>query len=330
MDITTRRRQEPVWEGYCADPFVFRAGDAWYAVGTGAGGASDQDHAYDARAAVPGEYVMPLLRSDDFIRWEPVGEALEPAALRLGSEFWAPSVAEHDGRFYLYYSVGPGHQLRVAISARPEGPYRDHGPLIEPGLVTFAIDSHPFRDVDGTWWLFYARDFLDHGDGIHPGTAMAMDRLVDMTRLAREERTVLRARHPWTLFKADREMYGKRWDWHTIEGPCIVHHDGRYWCLFSGACYGNDSYGVDYCVADRITGPWCDVGGEREPRVLRTIPGRLIGPGHNSVVTGPDGHEYLAFHAWNEAGTKRQMHLDRLLWTPDGPRAAVMADAETT
>src|SRR4051812_5745255 len=283
-DPSTRPASGPVWDGYLADPFVFRAGGRWYAVGTGAGGASDQDFRYDARAAVPDEYVMPLLVSDDFVAWRPVGEALARPDHRLGSEFWAPSVAEHGGVFHLYYSVGPGHQLRVALSDRPEGPYRDHGPLMEPGRTTFAIDSHPFRDEDGTWWMFYARDFLDQGDGVFAGTAMAMDRLVDMRRLAGEERVVLRARHPWTLFQADRPMYGKRWDWHTIEGPCVLKRGGRYWCLYSGACYGNATYGVDWCVADRVTGPWSTAGDEHGPRLLRTIPGRLIGPGHNSVV----------------------------------------------
>jgi hypothetical protein len=57
--------------------------------------------------------------------------------------------------------------------------------------------------------------------------------------------------------------------------------------------------------------------------VLRGLPGHVIGPGHCSVVTGPDGvTDYLAYHAWNPGMTVRTMRLDPLQWTPDGPRVS--------
>src|SRR6185295_18254923 len=95
-----------------------------------------------------------------------------------GHELWAPAVAEAEGRFFLYYSSGdaskPFHQLRVAESDRPEGPYRDTAALTEPASQPFAIDAHPFRDRDGRWYLFYARDFLDTAGGARAGTALVV------------------------------------------------------------------------------------------------------------------------------------------------------------
>ncbi len=316
-----RTYRNPVWDGYCADPFVWRHADRWYAVGTGESSASDAaaDH---LAGHGPGERLFPLLRSHDFATWEFVGEALLRPDPALGVEFWAPAVAACDGTFFLYYSVGPGHQLRVATSATPEGPFRDQGPLVPPGRLPFAIDPHPFRDDDGTWWLFYARDFLDLGAGWRAGTALAVARLVDMCRLAGEERVVLRARHDWQRFQANRPMYGQVWDWHTLEGPCVVKRRGRYWCLYSGACYGNDSYGVDWAVADAVTGPWLEQGAEHGPRLLTTVPGHVLGPGHNSLVTGPDGADWLVYHAWDPAATKRRMCIDRITWTDAGPQCA--------
>jgi hypothetical protein len=142
-----------------------------------------------------------------------------------------------------------------------------------------------------------------------------------MTRLAAGEPTVvLRARHAWQRFLAGRPMYGRTFDWHTLEGPCVRRRAGRYWCFYSGGRWETDAYGVDYAVAPDVRGPWSDAGGERGPRVLRTIPGRLVGPGHNSIVTGPDGAEFVAFHAWDPARRVRRMFLAPLLWGPDGPR----------
>ena len=149
-----------------------------------------------------------------------------------------------------------------------------------------------------------------------------VDRMVDMTTLAGEARTVARARYDWQRFQKDRPMYGKTWDWHTIEGPCVRKHEGRYYCFYSGGRWETDNYGVDYCVADHPMGPYDDTGCETGPRVLRSVPDRALGPGHNSLVIGPDHRtEYLVYHAWDALRTARRMFVDRLLWTPEGPRS---------
>jgi ABC-type glycerol-3-phosphate transport system substrate-binding protein len=36
------------------------------------------------------------------------------------------------------------------------------------------------------------------------------------------------------------------------------------------------------------------------------------GRGHNSVVAGPDGEDRIASRAWDEAGERRQMWIERL------------------
>jgi beta-xylosidase len=307
----------PVYDGPFADPFVWEAGGRYYAVGTGP--------VPDGLAgSTPGAWAFPLLQSDDFCHWRLHGAALQVPAFARGGDFWAPEVACEGGRFFLYYSVateGLKHRLRVAVSERPEGPYHDLQPLMQdPESCPFAIDAHPFRDEDGTWHLFYARDFLDTDGSVRAGTALVVDRLESMVRLAGRERLVLRSRCDWHLFRAQRPMYGQIFDWHTLEGPAVRKRGGKYYCLFSGGCYENETYGVDYAVADTVEGPYSDEGGERGPRVLRTVPGRVLGPGHLSIVTGPDGGDYIAYHAWDPGMTARRMFMDPLIWTPDGPR----------
>jgi len=78
---------------------------------------------------------------------------------------------------------------------------------------------------------------------------------------------------------------------------------------------------VDYGVADQITGPWWDEGNEAGPRVMRTLPGRLIGPGHNMITVGPDERtDFIVYHAWDRHMTRRQMHISALAWGAEGPR----------
>jgi len=293
---------------------VFRHAGIYYAVGTGPLPPSEQ------------AFEFPLLRSVDRVHWESLGGALIRAA-EPGHHYWAPEIAEHDGVFYMYYSVGVSderHELRVAISDVPQGPYVEtSNPVLDPGTASFAIDPSPFRDQDGRWYLFYARDFLDSNDGFRPGTGLVVAPLTDMVRIAAEYTVVMRARHDWQRYQANRPIYNDIFDWHTLEGPCAVWHVGRYYCLYSGGNWQNDSYGIDFVTADNILGPWQDTNSSEGPRILRTIPNQLIGPGHNSLTQDAEGRPLIAYHAWDSAKTARRLHLSPLDWTSAGPTLAV-------
>src|SRR5262249_48006386 len=156
----------PVYGSYFADPFVWKSGGTYYAIGTGE---------LEAKGQTVGK-IFPIIQSDDFVQWKFGSNAMVRPDPALGTHFWAPEVAHADGKFYLYYSVGhedKGHQLRMATSDSPQGPYRDSGKaLVDPGACCFAIDAHPFQDDDGQWYLFYARDFLDESADARIGTGL--------------------------------------------------------------------------------------------------------------------------------------------------------------
>jgi arabinan endo-1,5-alpha-L-arabinosidase len=300
-----RTYRNPVYPGYFADPFVVPTAEGYVAVGTG--------RVVDGR-------VFEVLRSPDLVQWEHVGGALDPlpAGLtdQLGDNFWAPEIAQIDGRWWMYYSVGVddvGHSLRVAVADHAAGPYSDCGVDLTPD-ERFAIDPHPFQDGDGTWYLYYARDVLE---GPRIGTMLAVDLLDSPTRLSGRPRAVLTPTADWQIFRRQRRMYGQVYDWHTLEGPFVCHRQGRYVLFYSGGNWEEPTYGVSWAVADHPQGPWHEEPG-REP-LLRTLPGHVIGPGHNSVVVGPDGQDVLVYHAWDPAGTARRMCIDPVHWTPAGP-----------
>jgi len=304
----------PVYAGSMPDPSVIRYGDYYYAAGTTA----------DART--PDGRIFTLLRSRNLVDWEKLGGALNPPFNDSARQYWAPELASNNGKYYLYYATGgvepEKFALRVSVSDHPEGPYNDMGiQMMDCESNRFTIDPFPLRDDDGQWYFFYARNFTDSSPDVHPGTAIVADRLLDMTRLAGDCHVVVRAKHDWTLYEANRRMdvYDQTFDWHTIEGPCVVKHDGRYYCFYSGANWQTPRYGIDYVVADNPLGPYSD-GGDYA-RVLHGIPGHVRGPGHHSIVFGPDGHtQYVLYHAWDAGMKTRQMCLDKLQWTTAGPR----------
>lgn len=295
----------PAWEGYFADPFVSRRADGSYvAVGT------EED-------APQGGRVFPVLESTDLRTWQPRGRALERVDPGLGDAYWAPEIAEADGAWWMYYSVGrgiQGHHLRVARSDDAFGPYADTGGVLTPH-ERFAIDAHPFLDTDGTRYLYFARDVLD---AERPGTHLAVAVMEGMQRFAAPPVPVLA---PWAdahIYERDRWMYGRTWEWHTMEGPSVIRRHGRYWMTFSAGAWTGPGYAVTWAVADHPLGPW-EPAPDTVPPLLATG-GSLTGPGHNSLTIAPDGGDVIVFHSWDAARTRRAMHVRRIDFTPGGPR----------
>lgn len=300
-----RTYTNPVYPRNFPDPFVLRFKGRYYAFATG--------RADDGK-------LFPLMVSTDLVRWEPQGGALDPLRLEGAEEYWAPEVAYAEGTFYLYFAVGrgknPDHHLRVAAAPHPLGPWKDAGFNLTPDEI-FAIDAHPYRDPsDGQRYLFYARDELQPP---FAGTGVVVDRLVAMDRLEGNPRPVVRPYAVWQVFELQRAVK-QGLDWYTVEGPFVLRRGGKYVCLYSGGRWENPNYGVAYAVADGPLGPWVDDANAEGPTVLTTVPGQVIGPGHNCVIVGPDlRSEWAVYHGWDPAFTARFPRIDPLVWRDGCP-----------
>lgn len=317
MPLQTLTYTNPLFPGYFADPFVFKARGEYWAYGT----------EMDVPHSDPQKLVFGVLRSPDLVHWTDCGGALEQVAKPLGWSYWAPEVCERDGKFYMFYSTSGSifrgklnHHLRLAIADHPAGPFRDTGERLFP-QETFSIDAHPFCDPrDGQWYLFFARDDLTHQ---RVGTGVSVVKLNEQMHFDGEPQWALRPTADWQVFHARRNLYGKRnLKWHTVEGPFVVYRHDRYWMFYSGGAWETPGYGVSFAVADHPLGPWNDEWSADGPQVLMGVPDHVVGPGHNSVVTGPDGvTDFIVYHAWDTAHTARRLCIDPLEWTPRGPRA---------
>ena len=269
-----------------------------------------------------------VLRSRDLAHWERLPNALQPTEELKNKPHWAPEVAFANGKFWMFYSADKssndaGHRLRVAVADAAGGPFRDVQRLNLPD--EFAIDASPFRDPQsGNWYLYYARDFFDG----RAGTGTAVIQLsADMTSVVGEPQTVIRAQSDWQIYERDRFHYGRNWDaWHTVEGPFVVFKDGRYHLFYSGGKWESDDYGVSFATADSPIGPWTDYGDRAH--VLQGS-ADVIGPGHCSIVLAPDNETYVCcYHAWNAERTMRQLCVDAIEWTSDGPKVTPTRDMQ--
>ncbi|MEP6703944.1 MAG: glycoside hydrolase family 43 protein [Acidobacteriota bacterium] len=288
----------PVYPKSFPDPFVLKFGGEYFGYCTGFAG--------DGK-------VFSMIRSRDLVNWTELGGAMAP--LKESAPFyWAPEIAYDNGQFYLYYSVGNETlmELRVAVSDRPDGGFIDSGHRLTN--QDFAIDAHVFIDDDGSKFLFYATDFLDHS---HIGTGTVVDRMLDWFTLEGNPRPVTRPLYDWQVYDPDRkEKGGVRW--HTVEGPTVLKRKGIYYEMFSGGNWQNTTYGVSFAISSQITNPdeWLQFSdGEKIMPILRSIP-EVLGPGHNSVVRGPNNRElFCVYHQWTDHG--RVMAVDRMDFAGD-------------
>jgi GH43 family beta-xylosidase len=292
--LSERRYVNPVYAHSFPDPYILKFRGEYYAYCTG--------FWHDGR-------VFGILHSRDLVNWREVCGSM--AALDSDAPFyWAPEVTYNNGKFYLYYSVGNEvlMHLRVAVSDRPDGGFVDAGKRLTE--QDFAIDAHVFTDDDGTRYMFYAIDFLKYKN---IGTGTVVDRMIDWFTLAGDPKPVTRAQYDWQVYDPHRvEKGGVRW--YTVEGPFVFKRKGFYYEMFSGGNWQNTTYGVSFALSDKIENDeeWAQYSdGEKILPVLRTLPGKVIGPGHNSVIRGPNNREiYCIYHSWTANG--RVLAIDRM------------------
>lgn len=127
-----------------ADPFILKANGRYYIYTTG----HDGIYAY---------------QSDNlFDGWEFYGKVMTVEGL---DSFWAPSVIELDGKFYMYNSIEiyddepdkGGHRgaMHVSEADNPLGPFTNTKQLLHP----FSIDSHVVKNESGLYIFYSANRF---------------------------------------------------------------------------------------------------------------------------------------------------------------------------
>ncbi len=320
-DLARKTFRNPVISGMPGedhgDPFVIKYLDSFYLYHTG---------------ETSGRRGVSVHRSSNLVDWEFQGYALEAAPSGWAwSDLWAPEVVYERGTFYMYISAtrrrssapggrrdegegdDSGRRLGLARSTTPLGPFVwDEAPLLD----TWSIDGHPFRDDDGSLWLFYnIRTDETRLNGAR-GTGTVCDRLLGPDRVEGRPARVTFPSQPW------EGPYG---DWYWNEGPYVLKRRGVYYQLYSGGFHRDASYAIGIAEARAPRGPWTK---DPDNPIFRSA-GRIAGPGHNSFVFGPDAAtRYAVYHGYVEGEDGRKVHLDRLLWSGDKPQIAGPTDSD--
>ena len=275
---------------------------------------------------------LPMLSSRDLVHWTPVtghdGKPLDGMP-RLGpwaktGRTWAPEVMQVGGKWLLYYTAAnPGLSTQcvgVAAAARPKGPFVDSSaePLVCQPTEGGTIDANPFRDADGSLYLYYKSD----------GNAVGKRSIIWGQKLSADGLNVVG--EPVALLQDDQ-----KWEWKLVEAPAMVKSPGGYQMFYSAAYYGWDypkerlsRYATGFADCAGPLGPCRD---SPENPLLHSFKEReagcLSGPGHPAIFQVGQRH-FIAFHAWTAtrdcrpAEDKRYLYIAPLFWKDGKPQLA--------
>lgn len=286
------------------DPSIIATSSGWASFATGVERAPDEG--------------MPRTKSSpDGITWTETGAIPggQPdwIAEELGHtppNLWAPSVSQHDGVTYLYYSASSFGRNDSAIGLMTNAAFDPTAPAegwADQGIVirSHATDNFnaidPFRiDTGGRAWLAFGSFW----DGIR------------MIELDPESGLRLGVAEPLTLASRGGG---------AIEAPAVLEHDGRFYLFvsFDACCRGiTSTYRIMVGRADAVEGPYLDQ--DRKPLLqgggteLLAHTGRYRGPGGQEVFM-VGGAPWLAFHYYDrDQGGIPKLQLAPIGWSLDG------------
>lgn len=229
--------------------------------------------------------------SDDLVHWSEPTMCFHAIESWGKSNFWAPEVVYHKGKFVMHYTAKSRElnslRLGAAVADNPKGPFRDvHGkPLFDFGYAT--IDGSVLRCAEGNFF-YYSRDCCENFvGGIKTSQIWCLRLSDDLTEVIGEP----------MLMTTPTELYEKKsmtmkephlWN----EGPCVIQYGGKYIMNYSTNYYASNDYAICMATADSPLGPWKKSAGNP---VLCCREG-LFGAGHNAFLVGKDGLLYTSFH----------------------------------
>ena len=223
---------------------------------------------------------MPVLESDDMVRWRVVAHAYDSIPLpgyasmeRYAQGSWAPSIRFHDSRFWIYFCT-PHDGLFMTTAEHAEGPW---APLRCVKEVDRWEDPCPFWDDDGNAYL---------GHSVLGAGPIILHRMSsDGTRLLDEGITI--------------------YEGPVAEGTKLFKKDGWYYLSIPE---GGVATGWQMALRSRnIYGPYEGF------RVLEQGSTPVNGPHQGALVDTPEG-DWWFYHFQQKEPLGRVVHLQPVEW----------------
>jgi GH43 family beta-xylosidase len=283
------------------DPWVYQKDGSYYYMATTGGNLTIRKTAKMSELGSGVSYTV----------WTPTANAAN------SHDIWAPELHFLDGKWYIYYTAGPGSccggqrswVLENANTDPTQGTWTDKGRLANPVEDNWSIDG-TILELNGTRYYVWSG---------WPGATDGEQRIY-----------ISRMSNPWTLTGPRVQLSRPELGWETNgypktnEGPEALQHNGKTFIVYSASHCSTDDYTLGLLT---LTGTdpmdataWTK---SQTPVLVKNAANHAYGPGHNSFFKSKDGtQDWIIYHANTGpnqgCGDVRNPRMQQFTWNADG------------
>lgn len=268
--------------------------------------------------------LITVRKSDQLTR---LGEAVTvwraPATGWNRSQIWAPELHHFNNKWYIYYAGGKSGPPYInqrsgvleSVTDDPQGAY------IDKGILSTGDDAN---DETRTIWSIDVNVAKVKGKLYAVWSGWERNSDTDKTS---QHLFIAEMSNPWTISSNRVKISSPDQPWETggsldlNEGPQFLQRGGQTFIIYST----RESWTAEYRLGQlRLKNPkksLLDAGNWEKKGPVFQGTSEVLGPGHASFTTSPDGKEWWIFyHAKKtiEHGWSRNMRLQKFTWKADG------------
>ncbi|SFQ49777.1 glycoside hydrolase family 43 protein [Hymenobacter arizonensis] len=241
-----------------------------------------------------------------------------PSSGPTSRDIWAPELHFLDGKWYVYFTAGPGNccggqRLWVMENAAPDptaGTWSSPTQVVVPGQDLWAIDATILEQNGNRYMLWSGQEVGSDQQNLYIG------RMASPTALTGPRVQLSRPQFAWEQFGINTPFVN--------EGPQVVKHGSKTFIVYSASHCSSDEYALGLLAASSTADPMNAAAWTKTPTPVFTKDpaDRAFGPGHNAFFTSKDGKEdWIIYHA-NLApnqgcGGARNPRMQKFEWNPD-------------
>ena len=243
--------------------------------------------------------------------WKPL--AAGPAS----HDIWAPEIHFLGGKWYVYFTAGPGNccggqRLWVLENDSPDpmlGTWTERGQLRVPGEDKWAIDGTILEQNKRLYFVWSGQEVGSDQQNLY----------------------IAPMRDPWTLSGPRVLLSRPQYAWELAgapkvnEGPETIRHGNKTFIVYSASHCSTDDYALGLLTASATADPldaraWTKLA---TPVFTKNAAHNAYGPGHNTFFVSKDGTQnWLLYHANAQpgqgCGNARTPRMQPFTWNADG------------
>lgn len=237
-----------------------------------------------------------------------------PAGTDHSKDLWAPEMYYLEGNWYIYVAADDGndanHRMHVlkGTTQNPTDPFEYVGKISDESDI-WAIDATVLEHENQLYFIWAGwRNNNESNSG-------------------QQQLYIAKMKNPTTL-EGKRKLISTpqySWERNINEGPNIVKRGGRTFLLFSAWGAWEPGYCVGYLELTG-TNPMSKASWKKCETPLIEQSSIALAPGHNCVVSAPDGSLWMVYHAQPspfEMWKDRNLWIQKLAFTADGDLKAI-------